>query len=66
MGGNLGLLMQNHKSMPYGNGQTPPRAYLNQAEEDVDDHVDPINTQFNGLEVKSIKSNTHSQHVYPS
>lgn len=66
MAGNLGLLMENHQNMLYSNGQTPPRTYLNQAEEDVDDHVDPINTQFNGLEVKSIKSNTHSQHVYPA
>ena len=65
-GGNLGQLMQNNNKIPYVNSQTPPRGYLNQAEEDVDDQVDPINMQFNGLEVKSIKSNTHSQHIYPS
>ena len=64
MAGNLGLLMKNYNNMLYSNGQTPPITYLNQAEEEVYDHVDPINTQFNWLEAKSINSITQSQHVY--
>jgi hypothetical protein len=53
----------NDMNMFQFNNLTPTRHHETnqQQEEVVDDDVDPFNTQFNGIEVKSIKSNTHSR-----
>ena len=46
--------------------QTPVQFRETIGEEDVDDNNEVTNSQFNGLEVKSIKSNQHSQVNTPS